>query len=96
MEKLKQGLTIPMYVLHYIDSMEDLNEKIEKINFLKKEYPLDDRKNIFASLEWAMDNKDYNFLSLMSYANDRFSNNDIFQYLNKLYILFKQRNLNIS
>jgi len=93
MKKLKQGLSIPMYVFHYVDNIEDLNKKIEKINFLKKDYSLDDRKKIFASLEWAMYNKDYDFLSLMSYANDRFSNNDIFQYLEKLYVFMKENKL---
>ena len=88
MKDLKAGLAIPMYGLHYINSVKDVSYKDDDVEFFKKDYSLDDRKNIFNSLEWAMDNKKADFKSIKPYSSDRFSNEEIFQYLENIFQQF--------
>ncbi|WP_298546285.1 hypothetical protein [uncultured Aquimarina sp.] len=96
MQDLKQGLTIPMYGLHYIDSIENVNYKQEDVILFKRDYSLEDRKKIFLSLEWAMKNPNIDFNNIKPYESDRFSNDEIYSYLEKLYIFMKENSLSVS
>ncbi len=80
----------PIWELYHIDSYEDFqinnvsfNSKIA--DYLKKQYALDRRRNIYRSLEWAENNSTFNFKSVMDKAPVAgelpFSNEEIYSYL---------------
>ena len=93
MNDLKKGLAIPMYGLHYIDSINDVDYKADDVELFKRDYSLEDRKRIFDSLEWAMNNKSTDFKNIKPYSSNRFSNDEIFQYLEKNFLFMKKYNL---
>ena len=86
---LKKGLSVPMYGLHYIDSVDDVNYKEKDAILFKRDYSAEKRRSIYQSLEWAMDHKDTDFNTIGPYSSDRFSNDEIFMYLKKLYVFMK-------
>jgi len=94
MGSIKKDLSIPMYGLHYIDSIEDVNYNDKHIDLFKRDYSLERRKEIFDSLEWAMNNENTDFKNIKPYSSDRFSNAEIFEYLKKIYLFMKENNLN--
>jgi len=96
MKDLEQGLAIPMYGLHYIDSIEEVNYKNEDVALFKRDYSLEKRKRIFQSLEWAMKKPDIDFNNIKPYSSDRFSNDEIYIYLKKVYIFMKDNLLFVS
>ena len=93
MKNVEQGLAIPMYGLHYIDSIEDVHYKKEGTALFRRDYSLEHRKKIFLSLEWAMENPETDFNNIKPYRSDRFSNNEIYRYLKKVYIFMKENDL---
>jgi hypothetical protein len=95
MENLKTGLSIPMYGLHYIDSVDNVIYKDEDVALFRRDYSLDDRQRMFQSLEWAMNNPNTNFNNIKPYESTRFSNEEIFEYLKKIFSFMKDHKLNI-
>lgn len=76
-------IKIPLYKLNYIS---DINEIKLDENFLAQfriEYEPEERKNIFKQLEWAVNNPNYDFSSLVD--SKRFTNKQIYSYIQKLY-----------
>ena len=88
--KNPRHLIEPIWELYHIDSYEDFqvnnvsfNSKIA--NYLKRQYALDRRRNIYKSLEWAENNSTFNFKSVMDnvpvMGELPFNNEDIYSYL---------------
>ncbi len=76
-------IRIPLYKLHYVNTIDEIefNEKFAE-NF-RAEYNLDKRKQINIQLEWCLQNPDFDFVGLSS-TKERFSNKEIYSYLVKL------------
>lgn len=96
MGNLKKGLAIPMYGLHYVEAINDVIYKEEEVTLFRRDYSLDDRQSTFKSLEWAMNNPDTDFNHIEPYDSNRFSNEEIFEYLKRLFTFMKNYNLNID
>jgi len=93
MEDFKKGLAIPMYGLHYIDSIDDVEYDTHSVFLFKRDYSTEKRKRIFLSLEWAMNNESTDFKNIKPYSSDRFTNDEIFKYLKNLYLFMKENDL---
>ncbi len=76
-------LKIPLHKLYYIDNVDTFVGLTEKdIDSLKSEYTREELTGIVESVNWAVQNKDYDFSSLLPNLNH--SNEDIYKYLQKL------------
>lgn len=76
-------IKIPLYDLNYVSNIDEI--KLDQ-NFLSQfcsEYEIEERKDIFEQLEWAVNNPDYDFNSLVT--SDKFSNEEIYDYIRKLH-----------
>lgn len=76
-------LRIPMNKLLYIDDVDHFDGlSNEEMRSLKLEYEPDEIDAIKDSVAWAVDNPDYDFLSLLPII--KFTNKEIYKYLCKL------------
>jgi hypothetical protein len=76
-------LRIPLYKLYHIDDIDTFTGLTEKdIISLKSEYSVEELSEIIKSVHWAVNNKEYDFSSLLPNLNH--SNEDIYKYLTKL------------
>ncbi len=86
-------LRIPIYGLYYIENL-DISNYIEADALLfKRDYSFEKRKNIYESLEWAIFNPNYDFRSISTHKDLPYSNVEIFQYLQNLYLFMKKYKL---
>lgn len=87
MTKYTAFLKIPLNKLYYIDNVDEYMGLSERdIQSLKNEYSTSELEKIAQSIHWAVNNKDYDFLSLLPNLNH--SNNDIHKYLCKIEAYF--------
>jgi hypothetical protein len=78
-------LMIPLYKLYYIDNIVDFHGLTDsEISSLKGEYTQDQIVGIVDSVRWAIDNRDFDFSSVLPNLNK--SNDEIYEYLQKLEI----------
>lgn len=81
-------LRIPMYGLYYIGSnQEDFKLDNNFLTRLKADYNEEEINKIFECLEWAIQNPNYNFGSLL--PNLPVGNEEIFKYLSRWYECLK-------
>jgi hypothetical protein len=86
-------LRIPLYNLYYLESITDDN--LFGPNFVehfRKKHEREKRFRIFNALIWAKENPSYDFKDLL--PDLRFNNEEILIYLDKLYNVMLQNNLN--
>jgi hypothetical protein len=77
-------LKIPLYKLYYISDVNAFSGLTqEDINSLKKEYDESELEGINSAIKWALQNKDYDFSSLL--PNLSHSNKDIYNYICKIH-----------
>jgi len=76
-------LRIPLHKLYHIDDIDTFTGLTEKEIFsLKSEYTNEELSEIIKSVHWAVNNKEFDFSSLLPNLNR--SNEDIYKYLTKL------------
>lgn len=87
-------LISPLYYLYYIDDIYDENIYKEiNIEFMQGEEQTDEPiYKILLSLEWAKNNPNYNFKSILAKlgsgrAQGEYTNDDIYFFLNRMYDL---------
>lgn len=90
----KELLVIPMYRLHSLKSVDDQQYHDDSARLYRRDNNLKDRQEMFETLEWAMENPDYDFKSFPSYEDLRHSNADIFRFLRGFYEFMKANKLN--
>ena len=76
-------LKIPLYKLCYIkdiDAFTGLTD--EELDSLRSEYTESELAEIVRSVQWAVQNENYNFISLLPKLS--YSNDEIYKYLCKL------------
>lgn len=76
-------IKIPLYKLNYVSDIDEI--KLDQ-NFLSQfcnEYEIEERKSIFEQLDWAVNNPDYDFNSLVT--SDRFTNKEIYSFIQELH-----------
>jgi hypothetical protein len=80
----------PIWELYHIDSKDEfqinnVDFNIKTAEYLKEQYSLDRRRNIYKSLQRAHNNQNYNFKSIMDEVPVvdvlNFTNEEIFNYL---------------
>lgn len=76
-------LKIPLYKLNYVSDIKEIRLDQEFLEQFREEYEPEERKSIFEQLEWALDNPNYQFKSLVD--SDRFSNEEIYSYIKRLH-----------
>lgn len=85
-------LKIPLYKLYYIDDISKFSGlSHEDIRELQNEYSESELIEITRAVKWAVQNKDYDFSSLLPNLN--FSNEDIYVYICKLDQSLASRNV---
>jgi hypothetical protein len=73
-------LRIPLYKLYYMESVDSYSGLTsDELIALKRKYPEEDVSGIVKAVEWAVENKDYDFSSML--PNLTHSNKDIYHYL---------------
>ena len=81
----KIDLMIPIWALYNFESIKDITFKIDDSEYLKNNYTLLERNNIYNSINWAKENPNFDFKSIMKEApvshKLKFSNKEIFKYL---------------
>lgn len=76
-------LTYPLYGLYHTDSIDDYSGlSFEQWEKSKTVYTKEQLENIIISLKWAVENKDYDFGSLL--PDLPFDNAQIYEYLCKM------------
>jgi len=76
-------LKTPIYKLNYIDNVSDFSGlTMQNLESLKSEYDELELKGIIESVNWAVKNPDYDFLSLL--PGLKHTNEEIYEYLCKL------------
>ena len=76
-------LKIPLYKLYYINDVEAFIGLTERdLDSLRNEYTESELVEIIHSVQWAIQNQNYDFSSLLPNLNH--SNEDIYKYLCKL------------
>jgi hypothetical protein len=76
-------LRIPLHKLYHIENVDTFYGLTEKdISSLRSEYTDEELSNIIKSVHWAVQNREYDFSSLLPNLNH--SNEDIYKYLSRL------------
>ena len=87
---MKEQLIIPMYRLLSTKDIKDISYDESDVFFFKRDYSLEERIKQFESLEWAMENPNYDFKSISPiFSKVKFSNVEIFAYLKKIHQFMK-------
>jgi len=86
-------LKIPLYKLYHINDVEAFIGLTERdLDSLRNEYTESELVEIIHSVQWAIQNQNYDFSSLLPNLNH--SNEDIYKYLCKLECSFANLSLN--
>ena len=81
-------IKIPLYKLNYVSDLNEINLDQTFLNQFRAEYEVEERRNIFEQLEWAVKNPNYDFKSLVT--NDKFTNKEIYSYIQQLHKFIAQ------
>lgn len=91
---MKKELIIMMYRLNTTSNIKDITYDQQDVILFCRDYSLDERRSQFATLEWAMNNSDYDFKSISPIFKDlKFSNDEIYNYLSLLYQFMKENDI---
>lgn len=91
---MKKDLIIIMYRLITTSNIKDIKYDQQDVALFCNNYSLEERKSQFSSLEWAMNNPNYDFKSISPIFKDlKFSNSEIYNYLSLLYQFVKNNDI---
>lgn len=76
-------IKIPLYKLNFVSNINEIQLDENLLNQFCNEYEPEERKSIFKQLDWAVDNPEYNFNSLVT--TDEFTDKEIYGYIQKLH-----------
>ena len=76
-------IRIPLHKLNYVSQIDEIKFDEDFIVQFRREYEPEERKEIFQQLDWAVKNPGFDLTSLVT--NNRFKNEEIYKYVEKLH-----------